>query len=110
MGITETDYWNMTFGEVNRAIESRQRRERKEAQIRASFDYILADLIGYSVSRVYNSSNDMPEISEAYPSLFSDEQIKQEKERKQTELSTLRFKQFANAYNAKYQQEVPKVE
>lgn len=87
----------MTFAEINRFIESAKRKEQRKA----SFDYILADLIGRSVSRVYNSSNKMPTLSEAYPSLF-DKQAEEEFIQKQKdELSALRFKQFAQSYNKK---------
>jgi hypothetical protein len=60
----------MTLAEVNRAIESKQRVQKREQQEKASFDYILADLIGRSVARVYSSSNKLPAIEEVYTSIF----------------------------------------
>ena len=33
-----------------------------EERKKASFDYILADLVGRSISRVYNSANKYPPI------------------------------------------------
>lgn len=103
-GITEFDFWNMTPAEVFRAIESRKRVIRIEAQERASFDYILADLIGRSVARVYNSSNTMPELGAVYPSLFDTQEIEQKKQAKKMELSAIRFKQFADSHNSKYKE------
>jgi hypothetical protein len=94
----------MTLAEVNRAANSRIRMIKIEDEKRASFDYILADLIGRSVSRVYNSSNKMPSISEAYPSIFTKEQEEEAVQEKKAELSVLRFKQFANSYNTKYKE------
>lgn len=94
----------MTIPEIERAIGSYSRIKKREAQEKATYDYILADLIGRSVSRIYSSSNTMPEISEAYPTLFDSEDIKQKKQAKQAELSVLRFKHFADSYNKKFQE------
>lgn len=109
MGISEHDFWTMTFAELGRALASRKRVLRTEARERASFDYILADLIGRSVSRIHSSSNKMPDIAEAYPALFDNEEMAQKKAEKKAEISALRFKQFANSYNAKFK-EVSKIE
>lgn len=96
----------MTISELERLIESKKRIKRRQDQERASFDYILADMIGRSVSRIYSSSAKLPEINEAYPSLFDNEEIKEKKQERKTELSALRFKQFAQAYNKKFNKEV----
>lgn len=94
----------MTLAEVNRAIESKQRVQKREQQEKASFDYILADLIGRSVARVYSSSNKLPAIEEVYTSIFDAEEINEQKEAKNAEISALRFKQFAQAYNKKFEE------
>ena len=94
----------MTLAELERVINSKRRVEKIRAQEKASFDYILADLIGRSVARVQSSANKMPEIGEVYPSLFDSEEIKQRKQEKQAELSALRFKLFAESYNKKFKQ------
>ena len=99
----------MTIAELGRVISSRLRVERKQAQERASFDYLLADLIGRSVSRIYSSSNTMPEISEIYPSLFDSEEIQEKKQEQKDKLSALRFKQYANFHNKKFNKEVANV-
>lgn len=90
----------MTFAEIERAIASYKRKQ----QEKASFDYILADLIGRSVARAYNSKNKLPTLAEAYPTLFSKEVEAEEMQRKKDELSALRFKQFATTYNKKYKE------
>ena len=100
-GIDETNYWNMTLAEVIRAIESKKRKQKLQAQERASYDYILADLIGRSISRIYSSSSKMPTIQEVYPSLFDTAEIEEQKQQKQMELSVLRFKMFAQSHNNK---------
>lgn len=94
----------MTFAELTRAIASKKRVMKIEAQEKASYDYLLADLIGRSVGRLYNSTNKMPEISEAYPTLFDANEINEKKKQKQAELSALRFKQFTQSYNKKFKE------
>ena len=107
-GISEHDFWNMTIAELTRAIASKKRIQKQQAQEKASFDYILADLIGRSISRLYSSSATVPEIAEVYPSLFDSKEIEEEKQEKRDELSILRFKQFAQSYNKKFKKEVGK--
>lgn len=108
LGIDEADFWNMTFAELERKIDSIKRIRLKDKQEKAAFDYILADLIGRSVARVYNSSNRIPDISDVYPSLFNNQEIQEQKQAKKDELSALRFKQFAESFNSKYKQEEAK--
>lgn len=103
-GITEYDFWNMTIAELERAINSKRRLLKIKAQEQASYDYILADLVGKSVARIYSSANKMPEISEAYPSLFDSKEIQEKKQAQQAELSAARFKQFAQFHNKKYEE------
>ena len=95
----------MTLAELERAVESKKRVIKRQAQEKAYFDYTLAELIGRSVSRIYNSSNRMPDIAEAYPTLFDVEEVKEQKQARQDELSALRFKQFANFHNNKIKEE-----
>ena len=98
----------MTIAELDRLIESKKRIQKREQQDKASFDYILADLIGRSIARIYSSSARMPEISAAYPTLFDSEDIQEKKQEEKNKLSALRFKQFAQAYNKKFNKEVGK--
>lgn len=98
----------MTIAELERATTSRARMEKRRAQETATYDYILADLIGKSVSRIYNSSNHMPDISEAYPTLFDSQEIEEKKQEQKAKLSALRFKQFAQSFNQNFNKEVAK--
>ena len=104
IGISEYDFWNMTIAELTRAADSKRRMQKEQAQERASFDYILADLIGRSISRVYDSSNNMPTIAETYPSLFDSQEIEEKKAEKKAELSAARFRQFADSYNKRFKE------
>lgn len=92
----------MTFSELTRALSSKQRLLKQQAQERASYDYILADLVGRSVGRFFSSSNKFPEVAEAYPNLFNTEQIEEAKAQKQAELNIARFKQFADNHNKNF--------
>lgn len=95
----------MTIAEFDRAVESKERVDKMRAKEQASFDYILADLMGRSISRIYSSSAKLPELAEVYPSLFDSEEIQQQKQVKKDELSAIRFRQFANFHNNKQKKE-----
>lgn len=92
----------MTIAEVIRAVEAKKEAKRLEAQEKATFDYILADLIGRSVSRIYSSSAKMPAMHEIYTALFDGEKVEEEKQAKLDELSVTRFKAFAQSYNSNF--------
>ena len=96
----------MTIAELDRFFTSQMRVKEREERKRASFDYVLADLIGRSIARVDNSANKMPTISEAYPDLFSSEEVAEKAQEKRNELSILRFKQFSQIHNNKFNSEV----
>lgn len=98
----------MTLAELERALNSKRRVEKQRLQEKASFDYILADLIGYSIARTQHSANKMPEIGSVYPSLFDTQEIEEKKAQKKAELSAARFKQFASAHNEKFKKEAGK--
>ena len=103
-GISEADFWDMTIGEIDRMARSKIRVKKMEAQERATYDYIQAALIVKGVGITLGSKEDFPLLEEVYPDIFPDlVEKKQElaKEQKQL-LSTIRFKQFAQAYNKKF--------
>jgi hypothetical protein len=100
----------MSIGELTRAFASIQRVELRKAREKATFDYTLAELFARSMARLYSSSATMPDISEVYPTIFDSEEIKQKKQEKQAELSALRFKQFAQSFNKKFNREAAKEE
>lgn len=100
----------MTIAELERAVASRDRVRRAEAKEKATFDYILGNIIARGVSTAFNGGKGIPDITEIYPSIFADE-IKARAENEQAkinELSALRFKQFANFHNKKHNKEVAK--
>lgn len=103
-GISEADFWEMTFAELDRLVASKQRMEKHRAQERATYDYILAAMIGRAFSAGMDSKAKFPEIYEVYPSLFDREERENQKKEQSNQLSALRFKQFAQSYNKKYKE------
>lgn len=75
-----------------------------EEKKQASFDYILADLIGWSIARIYNSSNKLPTIYDAYPNIFDKEEIKKTKAKRDRERFMAGLQQFAQSYNRDFQE------
>ena len=87
----------MTLVELLRKFQSYKRVKENQEKEKATFDYLLADLIGRSVGRLYNKNNSYPKINEVYSSLFPiDEEVEQETK---DALSAIRFRQFANSFN-----------
>lgn len=101
----------MTLGEIERYIKSYVRSKKVELQEKAQMDYIQASLIIKGVAMVMGSKEPFPNLQEAYPTLFEDVgQNQEEMMKKKQELSALRFKQFAQSYNSRFNKEVPKAE
>jgi hypothetical protein len=98
----------MTLREVGRAIQSKVRVRKIEAQERASFEYIQATLIIKGVGIALGSKDPFPSVEEAYPGIFglTKEEKLAEIEEKKMELAALRFRQFAQSYNKRFE-EVP---
>ena len=99
------------MAEVKRAADSKIRVRKLEARERASFDYILGNLIGMSIGCALDPNNNtLPPIEEVYSSLFEEEAKKKEEVEldKKTQLSIARFKQYADFHNKKINKEVAK--
>ena len=93
----------MTIAEIRRIAESRNRTKLRDMKEKAVFDYNLANLIGVSISRVYSKSNKYPSIEEAYPTLFTEEEIEKVKEQNRIEKSVANFRAFADRFNQKFE-------
>lgn len=85
-------------------VESKKRVKEYELKEKAQLDYILADAIGRSISRIYSSSAKLPDISQLYPTLFNEEEVEEEVANRKMELSAIRFKQFADSFNARFKE------
>lgn len=107
-GITEAEFWNMTFAEIHRLVNSKIRMKNLHFREKAAFDYIQARLIAKGVAIAFGDKSDFPTLEDAYPSVFNDVDALAEQQAKQeetkTQLSVLRFKQFANFHNKKYEE------
>jgi hypothetical protein len=97
-GITEFEFWGMSFAELDRAIQSKERTKKLQLKEKATFDYTLGILIGRAMGGEY------PSIAEAYPTLFDKVEPQEKQQERIIELSVLRFKQFANFHNDKYKE------
>lgn len=93
----------MTIAEVIRAIESNNRVKEAEAKEKASFDYILANLITRGVSITLGSKQSFPRIEEVYTDLFTNgtDEAEQKAQEQRDKLFALRFIQFAQSHNQK---------
>ena len=87
----------MTVVEINRYIEGATWRIKSQAQ----FDYMLANLIGVSVSRVVSSEASFPSIEMVYPTLFEAEAREKKEQEEKITTSTNRFLEFAMKHNAR---------
>ena len=104
-GITEAEFWDMTIAELDRATASKDRVRQLELKEQATMDYILAMLIGRAFAVSMDSKAKMPDIYEAYPSIFDTAKEREQKKQEQkNQLSALRFKQFAKSFNKKYRE------
>ena len=103
-GITEERFWDMTFAEIQRAVNSAIRVRKLKNQEKATYDYILANLIAKGVSKVLGDKGSYPSVEEAYPGVFDDviAERKAKIEEQKMNLSALRFKQFAQSYNSNF--------
>jgi len=110
IGISEFEFWDMTIAEAERAIKAYNKRQRKAEQRQASYDYILVNTLSKNISVILSGKGQAPTLQEAYPNLFTEllEDQEQKIADKKAELSALRFKQFAQSYNKKFNKEVLK--
>lgn len=92
----------MTLAEIVRAMDSFERKRKRDLQSKAQFDYMLADLIGISVARMFDSNTKMPSIHQVYPSLFM--KTEEEKEQEQEDINVARFMAFASQHNKKFEE------
>lgn len=97
--MSEKDFWKMTLGEIDRYLEAYNRREMKRLKEKAVFDYRLAELVGISAGRYFAKSFSYPELYTVYPSLFSKEEIEEERRKNREEKSINRLIEFVNKHN-----------
>lgn len=97
----------MTIAELNRKLESWQRVKKNTEKEKAAHNYILANLIGRSIASCFSDDISILSIEEVYPSLFQEEaqEAAQSKREQMAEISAMRFMQFAQSYNKRYEKQ-----
>lgn len=88
----------MTYGEIIATITAYNKRNKVEAQLQASIQYKLADLIGMSVGRLLDEKTKFPPIEEAFPGLFDELIVKKDK-KQNWQLMKERMTDFAEKFN-----------
>ena len=83
-------------------MDSKRRTKKQEAQDKATYDYLLADLIGKSIARIYSKDAKYPELYEAYPQLFNKDEIEKSKEEIRLKNSSERMINFAESFNKRF--------
>jgi hypothetical protein len=68
--MSHEQFWESTYEEISDILKSFNRKLEFKRKEKASFDYILADLIGLSAGRLMSEGNKYPTINQSYPSLF----------------------------------------
>lgn len=77
-GISYSDFWEMTVGEVTLIVEAYNKKQEEEYKIQLSLDYQLASNIAYFVGLALNGKQ-IPSLQKIYPSLFNEVEQKEVK-------------------------------
>lgn len=102
IGVTEKEFWNMSYGEAIRTIEAYNKREKYNNQRQASNIYILSQLIADNIAPMLSKDHKPREYMEIFGHLYDAEEVKkqdEEKELKEVQLQSAKFKMFAEMQN-----------
>lgn len=97
-GIGIFDFWDYTLDELYLLLDAYNQRELRRMKEEAINTYMLADLIGASVSRLMNEKAKYPQIYEVYPNLF---EAPKEPQQQDWRVMKERMMKFANTHNTK---------
>ena len=89
----------MTLAELDRYAESFKRVQKRKAQEEAFANYRLADLIGYSMARLYSREAKYPEIYDVYPAIFEKDAILEARDRIRNQRTDTWLRNFAESFN-----------
>lgn len=109
MGLSEWQFWDMTIAELENYARSYERVQKRKAQEQALADYQLANLIGYSVARIYSKDLKYPEIYDVYPAFFDKEAILEARQKEKDKETFDWLKQFAESFNKSNDKEVKEI-
>lgn len=102
IGMREEDFYHSTLAQINRYVESYNKRQENQLQEKAYFDYQLANLIGLSVSRLLNKNAKYPEFRKAYPFIKIDTE-KEVDEEWEMEKQHIKLMEWAEQMNKKFE-------
>lgn len=103
----ESEFWELSFGEVVRHIKAYSKRQTEQIKLRAVYDYKLASATAAMISTMFSSSPVSIEFEDVYPEFK--EKVKKIEEPvvdKRTQLNVARFMEFAKNHNKKRKQVV----
>jgi hypothetical protein len=103
-GISEQEFWDSTLAEIERRLSSIKKIQDRNNKEKAYFIYSLSNLITISMARLYSKEATMPTLEECFPEFFNSEEIVQEKEEQQANISAIRFRMFADSFNKRYRE------
>lgn len=101
-GITVSDFWEMTYGEIVITIKAKNEVEKNRIREAATLNHHLANLIGLSVARLMDKNAKYPSLQEAFPGMFDDIVQEQQAPKQQDwRVAKERLMQYAEAHNRK---------
>ena len=103
-GIPEQEFWDSTLAEIERKLASIRKIQDRKNREKAYFIYSLSNLMTISMARLFNKEAKMPSLEECFPDFFDSEEIVQEKEEQQANISAIRFKMFADSFNKRFRE------
>lgn len=89
----------MTLAEVCRALESSKRKKQEQA----IFDHTFANMMAFSVGRLYKRQ-EFPPVEKFYPWLFSEEEVAEKEQLLKEQREIEYFKMFAAEHNKRFQE------
>lgn len=97
LGISEREFWQMTIGELARAMAAIKRRRRADQIERATFDFRQAQAVGHFFAATLNKKNKPPKIEDLYPELFDNDEFRAARDQRRAEAWAQQFKAFMTA-------------
>ena len=102
LGLTESQFNNMTLAEVKRYIDTYEKKRTRELKEQAMIEYITCDLMATSIGRLLSKDVKYPTFIDAFSNLFTEEEIEQieeERAKAKYEQTIARMKAMAQAHN-----------
>lgn len=108
LGLTESQFNNMTLAEVKRYIDTYEKKRTRELKEQAMIEYITCDLMATSIGRLLSKDVKYPTFIDAFSNLFTKEEIEQfeeEQARAKREATIERLKAMAQAHNERFEKQ-----